>query len=232
MKGNNTVHEVFCPHCGQGHTLSDEKIAKYAGKMAQCACGQTFRIEPVSQPVSAAGPPPPPTAPVESTAETSDDEMLHAMMSAPPDAPLEPPQPATMTSPWPDSVGFAPPANDQSSSYAEPAHRRALGYRGRSPRTSRPGAFRDFLEFRRMITVGIVSWVFILGSIALVLGALYAALNIASGSDAPDEKLKLIALSLLAAFVGVAVLRLLCEFAVVVFRINETLTEIKNQRFE
>jgi hypothetical protein len=233
------MHEIVCPHCGHTHSLSEEKVTRYAGKMAQCVCGQTFRIE-LQHPAATSAPTPLPhpepisehsqVAAAESPSTTMEDEMLHAIMSAPP-TPALPPS-ATSVDSGTDNVGFSPSANELSSSFPESTRRPPLSYRRRSNRLAGPSPFWDFLVFRRMITVGIVAWVFLLGSIAWVLLMLYTALNIASGYWTPDEKLKWIAVSFLAAFVGVAILRLICEFAVVVFRINETLTEIKNQRYE
>ncbi len=210
------MHEIICNHCGRGHRLSDEKLAQFAGKTAQCVCGHTITIEAPAPQLA-----PAPVGP-------SEDEMFDAILSTPP-APAEPAEaPGIPPSDYVDlSARPAPVSGDHSG-----ASRRsvALGYR---PRTrSQPGTLRDFLEFRRMITVSIVTWVFLLGSIGLVLAALFTVYQAVTSNARVETQVETMATAVFGAVVGVVVLRLLCEFAVVVFRINETLTEIKNQRSE
>src|SRR4051812_10651336 len=155
------MHEIICHHCGRAHRLSDEKFDKFVGKTAQCACGQTFviEVEHQQQPMVIAQP--------AEVASASEDEMTDAIMSAPPD---QAPAAAAPYAEWPPANDTVP-GFDAAVAATRPAPQR-LSYRPRRPQA--PGTIRDFLEFRRMITVSVVSWIFVLGSIGLILSFFYA----------------------------------------------------------
>jgi uncharacterized membrane protein len=76
-------------------------------------------------------------------------------------------------------------------------------------------AMSDFLAFRKMITTLIIRIIFWLGVIAAVIAGLGMLVDGRSGG-----------LALL--ILGPLAVRIYCELLIVIFRINETLTEIKN----
>ena len=78
----------------------------------------------------------------------------------------------------------------------------------------------DFWAFRRMISPVIIQVLFYIGVAACVIRG--AAL-ISQGEPEP------VSWGVAFILVGPVVLRLYCEFVILFFRINETLTEIKNQ---
>jgi len=75
----------------------------------------------------------------------------------------------------------------------------------------------DFLSFRTMITPVIIKIIFLIGVVCTVIAALLTMLqggvNVLAG--------------LIFLFVGPLLVRIYCEILIVIFRINETLTEIK-----
>jgi endogenous inhibitor of DNA gyrase (YacG/DUF329 family) len=103
-----------------------------------------------------------------------------------------------------------------------------LSYRSASapmPRGTPPSQWRDFADFRTMITPRLIIGIFWVGSILLFLGGLISiSVAIFANNKADPEQ---ILGGLMIMFLGPLVLRLNCEFIIVIFRINETLTEIK-----
>jgi len=73
----------------------------------------------------------------------------------------------------------------------------------------------DFLSFRKMITTLIIQVIFWLGVVAIVLAGLVALADGRAGG-------------LLLIIFGPLFWRIYCEILIVIFRMNETLTEIKN----
>jgi hypothetical protein len=112
----------------------------------------------------------------------------------------------------------------------EPSRRR------RSPTSGASGTLVDFLLFRRMIAPWVIQLIFWLGvvgcvgyGLVLIVGGLIGA---AYSRDAGGGLLLL----MFALFGGVVVMvmgpimvRLYCELLIVIFRINETLTDISNK---
>lgn len=74
----------------------------------------------------------------------------------------------------------------------------------------------DFLAFRKMLTPLIIQIVFWLGLIVCVLGGLAAIIG---GNGLPG---------LFMLFLGPIAVRIYCEILILVFRMNDTLTDIKN----
>ena len=74
---------------------------------------------------------------------------------------------------------------------------------------------RDFFEFRTMISPTVIQVVFVLGLIAIVIGAI--------GAIANDEAL----FGILLLVFGALYWRVVCEFIIVVFRMNSSLTVIR-----
>ena len=74
----------------------------------------------------------------------------------------------------------------------------------------------DFLAFRKMLTPIIIQIVFWIGVVFCVIGGLLAILY---GNGLPG---------LIMLFLGPIIVRIYCEILILVFRMNDTLTDIKN----
>ncbi len=73
---------------------------------------------------------------------------------------------------------------------------------------------KDFLEFRRMITPVVIQVIFLVAVIFIVVGGV---INIADGRAGRGA---------LALILGPLAARVYCEVVIVIFRINDTLTDI------
>lgn len=82
----------------------------------------------------------------------------------------------------------------------------------------------DFLVFRRMITPIIIQIVFWIGVVACVVGGLVVMFVIQL--PAPKAQQFLCGLALL--LLGPLAVRVYCEIFIVLFRMNQTLTDIRN----
>lgn len=80
----------------------------------------------------------------------------------------------------------------------------------------------DFLSFRRMITPFIIQVVYIVATLFVFVSGL-AVIILGLNDDNSSEVLAGVGTSLL----GPVVLRLYCEILIVVFRMNETLTDLR-----
>lgn len=120
---------------------------------------------------------------------------------------------------------------------------------GYEPRPDRAFNWGDFFSFRSMIALPVIQGLFWLGVIAcIVFGALqiYGAFNPSPAAPAivngvvvaPTAATPRVATSydagmlvtgLLTIFLGPLIVRIYCEILIVIFRINETLTEIKQE---
>lgn len=88
-----------------------------------------------------------------------------------------------------------------------------------------PGGFGEFLTFRRMVTPVIIQVIFWIGVVVCVLtGLAQLAMAINIGSIVAF----LMALGTL--IIGPIMVRVYCELLILLFRIYDTLQEIKNQR--
>lgn len=118
--------------------------------------------------------------------------------------------------------GETPPAEEQ-----EPFDEGMGDTAGAAPRSrrSRGGSgIGDYLAFRKMIVpiiIQVIFWVLVALAVLGSLGALITAITLKTGF-----------LSILAAlaslFIGPLLIRIFCESLIVMFRINDTLTDIKN----
>jgi len=82
----------------------------------------------------------------------------------------------------------------------------------------------DFLTFRKMLTPVVIQILFWLGVVACILGGIGAILaGIARINRVPE----LIGIGILAVVFGPLVMRIYCEWLIVLFRINDTLTDIR-----
>lgn len=83
----------------------------------------------------------------------------------------------------------------------------------------------DFLKFRKMITPIIIQILFWVGVGASVIGALVVmALSFGSSGGGAAQFLG----GLIMLVLGPVMVRIYCELLILLFRINETLTEVKN----
>lgn len=81
----------------------------------------------------------------------------------------------------------------------------------------------DFLSFRRMVTPLIIQVLFWLGAGVCALGGLITFVAGVSNNEAGGALLGLLIL-----IVGPFAVRIWCELCILFFRMNETLTEIRN----
>ncbi|HEY7544909.1 MAG TPA: DUF4282 domain-containing protein [Blastocatellia bacterium] len=102
------------------------------------------------------------------------------------------------------------------------------GYQGGGypPSSYQPSSssFSDFLTFRKMITPIIIQIIFWLGVAGVVITGL---LSIVAGLSAYNGGF-FIFVGFLYMVLGPIVVRIYCELLIVAFRMNETLTDIKN----
>jgi hypothetical protein len=80
----------------------------------------------------------------------------------------------------------------------------------------------DFLAFRRMITPVIIQIIFWIGAIGFFIGGI---VTIVTSNDGEAGQ---IAGGIILIILGPLVVRIGCEMLILFFRMNETLTEIKN----
>ena len=81
----------------------------------------------------------------------------------------------------------------------------------------------DFLTFRKMLTPIVIQILFWVGVVACILGGIGAILV---GIARIDRVPELIGIGILVVVFGPPVMRIYCEWLIVLFRINDTLTEI------
>jgi len=95
--------------------------------------------------------------------------------------------------------------------------------RKRPPTRKSDRSAADFWTFRRMITPVIIQGIFCIGVVVCITGGL---LLVGAGVDVEQPGLILLGVGLI--LVGPIAIRLYCELAILFFRMNETLTDIKN----
>jgi len=82
----------------------------------------------------------------------------------------------------------------------------------------------DFLTFRKMLTPIVIQVLFWLSVVACILGGIGAIL---AGIARIERTPELIGIGILAVVFGPLVMRIYCEWLIVLFRINDTLTDIR-----
>jgi hypothetical protein len=103
-----------------------------------------------------------------------------------------------------------------------------LGYR--EPKEGRMFDLRDLFQWERFITPSIIKVFYWLAVIIMVLSGLSGMLSgLAVMTAQPVGGLFLIALSAIATLAGVIFVRILSEFVLITFRINEHLGAIRNR---
>ncbi len=91
--------------------------------------------------------------------------------------------------------------------------------------------WKDFMSFRRMITPVIIQIVFWIGFSASIIGgiiAFFAGIVFAIKENEPGLILSGLIGGPSLIIIGIVLTRVFCESALLVFRMNETLTDIKN----
>lgn len=83
----------------------------------------------------------------------------------------------------------------------------------------------DFLNFKKMITPLIIKILFWAGVVLVVLAGLLSIINGAGSSYGGGAQ---VLTGLLMILLGPVVVRIYCELLIVIFSVNDTLTEIKN----
>ena len=83
----------------------------------------------------------------------------------------------------------------------------------------------DFLSFRKMITPVIIQALFWLGTVICVLSGL---IGIIAGARTSFGGGRAVLFGLFLMFVGPVLVRIYCEILIVLFRMNESLTDISN----
>lgn len=82
----------------------------------------------------------------------------------------------------------------------------------------------DFLKFKKMVTPIIIQILFWIGTvICIIAGIVSIAVGVAPGSDGETVLIGMVWLVL-----GPIGVRIYCEILIVIFSINDTLTDLKN----
>ena len=83
---------------------------------------------------------------------------------------------------------------------------------------------QEFFSFRKMITPTIIRFIFWIGSGLAVIGGLVALFSNLGRYGSAVSAVG----GLLTIFIGPVIVRIVCEQVILFFRINETLSEIRN----
>jgi hypothetical protein len=87
---------------------------------------------------------------------------------------------------------------------------------------------KDFLLFRRMVTPYIIMFIFWLAIILLILVMAVGTVVVLGQEDNQNAILGLCIAWPIGLPLGILVIRIYCELLILFFRMNETLTDIKN----
>ncbi|MEI6675922.1 MAG: DUF4282 domain-containing protein [Verrucomicrobiota bacterium] len=83
----------------------------------------------------------------------------------------------------------------------------------------------DFIKFKKMITPVIIQILFWIGTVVSVIAGL---VSMVGGASAHYGGGSMVFMGLLLILLGPIVTRIYCEILIVIFSINDTLTEVKN----
>lgn len=84
--------------------------------------------------------------------------------------------------------------------------------------------YSDFLSFRKMLTPVIIQIIFWIGAILCVVGGIVGIVVSAVNNNA-----MMVLYSILSMILGPLLVRIYCELLIVIFRINDTLTEMNKK---
>ncbi|HFC10208.1 MAG TPA: DUF4282 domain-containing protein [Chloroflexi bacterium] len=91
--------------------------------------------------------------------------------------------------------------------------------------------WKDFLAFRRMVTPIIIQVIFWIGVVGVILGGIVGFFSMLITGISQGEAMSILGALIgvpLMTIVGLLLVRLYTELLIVIFRINDTLTDIKN----
>ncbi len=91
--------------------------------------------------------------------------------------------------------------------------------------------WKDFLAFRRMVTPIIIQVIFWIGVVGVILGGIVGFFSMLITGISHGEAMPILGALIgvpLMTIVGLLLVRLYTELLIVIFRINETLTDIKH----
>ncbi len=91
--------------------------------------------------------------------------------------------------------------------------------------------WKDFLAFRRMVTPIIIQVIFWIGVVGVILGGIVGFFSMLITGISQGEATSILGALIgvpLMTIVGLLLVRLYTELLIVIFRINDTLTDIKN----
>ena len=83
----------------------------------------------------------------------------------------------------------------------------------------------DFLSFKKMLTpiiIKVIFWIGVVGSVIMGLISIVGGANARYGGGA------MVLIGLMWMFLGPILTRIYCEILIVIFAINDTLTDVKN----
>ncbi len=106
-------------------------------------------------------------------------------------------------------------SDDYEEDYEEPRRRRSISTGG--------SGFGDFVMFRRMVAPIIIMIIFWVGVIGMVVTGLIGMV-----AGAMSGRFEGVFIGLMMTLIGPLYVRVMCEVMIVIFRISETLTDIKN----
>jgi hypothetical protein len=195
--------EIRCPGCGHAHHASEDLVRKNAGKTARCQrCGKSMPL-PRAEELSRVG----------------DDDVLAMMQEAPPI--LHPP-PSSQPDVETPAMTFRAPLQESAPNLKPLSYgTRQSGFKLRAPMG---GTWQDFFAFRSMLMTRVIQVIFVLGAIGIILAGIVMMFR-GFGSNEPITD---VTVGLLTILFGPLVIRLYCEIAVVLFRLNDTLTEVRD----
>ena len=209
--------QFTCPSCGKG-LRSPENLA---GQSARCPqCGLVVSVPSPSSPPSPATPPSP---------------------AVPPSVPAPAPPPSSAEVPKPGFDFEEPPSDDDWSDEAAdmpPLHSPVVSPAAAATRSAASGnTFLDFVLFRRMIApviIQIIFWLSVAGFLITGAISLIGGVGILLDGDVlwrlrlPAGLFGIIS-GLMTVVAGPLVARILSETFILFFRMNETLTDIRNR---
>lgn len=194
--------EFRCPHCNQLYRLGREQLARYSGKVSNCRkCQQPFTF---------------PEAAAPHVPQEPHEQAMTSMVVGPSAA-------------GPSAVG---PAQEAGEPPPVPAGPPAGTPPAPATAARRGPTLADLLSFRYMITGPIMQVLFWVGTALCVVAGIVAIVGALSQDarryDSPPAWLGVVA-GLLLIVLGPVVVRIHCELLIVMFRIYDTLVEMRDE---
>ena len=200
--------KIHCVSCNKSMSVPE----KYAGRQGKCpSCGTVNTIPPINK-----GPLPEPASAVDGLANNFETNGLY----------LNQTRPCPMCG---ENILMSEKKCEHCGEYLVPPGSNAPGIPGsRRKKTGKEKGksfFNDFFEFRRMLTPRILKTFFI---IVLIINAFSALYYILKGQDPDNMGIRLI-IGIGSFFVSVIIARIIFEFCILFFQINETLSDVREE---